>query len=195
MSKERLSTFIDAVLAIIMTILVLELEKPSSITPQGFWDLRENFFAYTLSFFWLGSMWVHMHNEWYHAKKIDNKVIWSSLIMLFFSSLFPYSTSIVANNFNNVTAQVFYGVVVLLVTIFNTIMYTFLKAANSDNTKFIKYMNNRLKWIYYDIAVKVVGLIIAIAIYPPAMIYAVLITSIAITIFPLNSYINKKSLK
>lgn len=195
MSKERLSTFIDAVLAIIMTILVLELEKPSSITPQGFWDLRENFFAYALSFFWLGSMWVHMHNEWYHAKKIDNKVIWSSLIMLFFSSLFPYSTSIVANNFNNVTAQVFYGVVVLLVTIFNTIMYTFLKAANSDNTKFIKYMNNRLKWIYYDIAVKVVGLIIAIAIYPPAMIYAVLITSIAITIFPLNSYINKKSLK
>lgn len=43
MNKERLSTFIDAVLAIIMTILVLELEKPSSITPQGFWELRENF--------------------------------------------------------------------------------------------------------------------------------------------------------
>lgn len=192
MNKERLTAFIDAVLAIIMTILVLELEKPSSITPQGFWKLRENFFAYTLSFFWLGSMWVHMHNEWYHAKKIDNKVTWTSLIMLFCASLFPYSTSIVANNFYNTTAQAFYGIVVLLVTLFNTIMYSNLKNVNKDNEKIVQRLNARNKWIYYDITVKIIGLIISILFYPPAMIYAVLVTVNCHYCFPIEYYKKEK---
>ena len=51
MTKERLTAFFDAVLAIIMTILVLELEKPSEVSLKGFLALKENFFAYTLSFF------------------------------------------------------------------------------------------------------------------------------------------------
>ena len=51
LKKERLIAFTDAVLAIIMTILVLELEKPSTPTSQAFWELRQNFFAYFLSFF------------------------------------------------------------------------------------------------------------------------------------------------
>lgn len=54
MDKERLAAFTDAVLAIIMTILVLELEKPEHVTWQGIWALRVNYFAYALSFFWLG---------------------------------------------------------------------------------------------------------------------------------------------
>lgn len=58
MRKERLIAFTDAVLAIIMTILVLELEKPSVPTLEQFWALRHNFFAYFLSFFWLGSLWM-----------------------------------------------------------------------------------------------------------------------------------------
>lgn len=58
MKKDRVAAFTDAVLAIIMTILVLELEKPSTINLRTFWELRHSFFSYTLSFFWLGSMWV-----------------------------------------------------------------------------------------------------------------------------------------
>ncbi|MGI6024565.1 MAG: TMEM175 family protein, partial [Pediococcus parvulus] len=49
MNKERLAAFTDAVLAIIMTILVLELEKPKTVNLAGLWALRANFFAYTLS--------------------------------------------------------------------------------------------------------------------------------------------------
>ena len=96
MVKERLVAFFDAVLAIIMTILVLELEKPSEISLKGFLALKENFFAYVLSFFWLGTMWVNHHNEWMGIEKISVKTVWTTMLTLFFSSLFPYSTSIVS---------------------------------------------------------------------------------------------------
>lgn len=57
MSKERLGAFMDAVIAIVMTILVLELEKPAKPTLEAFWNLRINFAAYALSFLWLAAMW------------------------------------------------------------------------------------------------------------------------------------------
>ena len=75
MNKERLAAFMDAILAIIMTILILELKKPETATLKALWNLRVNFFAYTLSFFWLGTMWVNLHNEWYKIKYITPLIV------------------------------------------------------------------------------------------------------------------------
>ena len=86
--KERLGAFIDAVLAIVMTILVLELEKPKTFDLQGLWELRTNFLAYGISFFWLGAMWVNLHSSSHLVKKISQKTVWVAIVMLFFSSLF-----------------------------------------------------------------------------------------------------------
>lgn len=88
MGKERLIAFTDAVLAIIMTILVLELAKPDEPTLEAFWALKENFFAYFLSFFWLGSLWIALNGIWEHVKRVSNKVIWWNLGLLFFASLY-----------------------------------------------------------------------------------------------------------
>ena len=100
MTKERLAAFFDAVLAIIMTILVLELEKPSEVSLKGFLALKENFFAYVLSFFWLGTMWVNHHNEWMGIEKISVKTVWTTMLTLFFSSLFPYKNSTFFTSFS-----------------------------------------------------------------------------------------------
>lgn len=86
MGKERLGAFIDAVIAIIMTILVLELEKPKTFDLQGLWEFRTNFFAYGLSFFWLGAMWTNFHSSSQVVEKISQKTVWTAIIMLFFSS-------------------------------------------------------------------------------------------------------------
>ena len=75
MKKERLIAFTDAVLAIIMTILVLELEKPDAPTLEAVWELRQNFFAYFLSFFWLGSLWIALNNLWEKVENISASVI------------------------------------------------------------------------------------------------------------------------
>ena len=83
MQKERLIAFTDAVLAIIMTILVLELEKPSEASAAAFWELRWNFFAYALSFFWLGSLWVGLNSIWEKVQKVSSTVIWWNMLLLF----------------------------------------------------------------------------------------------------------------
>lgn len=182
MGKERLIAFTDAVLAIVMTILVLELNKPDSISFSGFWALRETFFAYTLSFFWLGTMWINLHNEWYHVKRINNHTIWGTVIMLFFSSLFPYSTSIVSENFSNSSAQFFYGIIVIAITISNILTHQTLIKENAEISWFSRQIQHRNQWLLLDLFLKIIGLVLSITVWPQAMSYAVLLTLLVLVI-------------
>lgn len=179
MSKERLVAFTDAVLAIIMTILVLELEKPAELTWSGIWDLRMNFFAYTISFFWLGTMWVNMHRVWDYVEKVNNRLVWISMLLLFFSSLFPYVTSLVSESFDNTVAQVIYGIVVMLVSFMNVWMYKELSTMITSSQTGIS-LGRYNRWMVWDISIKIVGLIFSLTVYPPAMMWAVLFAGIVI---------------
>lgn len=181
MSKERLIAFTDAVLAIIMTILVLELERPDQISWQALWDLRTNFFAYTISFFWLGTMWVNLHRSWDVVDKINTNLVWSSVVLLFFSSFFPYSTALVSADFNNPVAQTFYGVIVLLVTASNVWMYHELRQINSKAVG-ISHFNILNSAGIVDIAIKLIGLLLTLTVFPSAMMWAVLFTEVVIVL-------------
>jgi len=78
-------------------------------------------------------MWINLHNEWCHVKRINNHTIWGTVIMLFFSFLFPYSTSIVSENFSNSSAQFFYGIIVIAITISNILTHQTLIKENAEN--------------------------------------------------------------
>lgn len=182
MSKERLAAFADAVLAIIITILVLELEKPANLSLKGFLDLWPNYMAYAISFFWLGAMWINMHNEWYHVKRITTGTLWATLVMLFFASLFPYATSIVSANYDSRGAQVFYGIIVLLITFANSNMYASIARVDMK-ISLREWMNREHRgWAVIDIIIKLLGLVLAATVYPPAMLYSVLITLLVLVI-------------
>lgn len=114
-----------------------------------------------------------MHTGWHDVKKIDNKVVWSTMFLLFFSSFFPYVTSLVSQNSYNEVAQVFYGVINLAVTTSNTLMYRSLAAIPENKDVMVDFMAKR-KWVPYDIAIKILGLIVSITIYPPAVTYSIL---------------------
>lgn len=182
MSKERLQAFTDAVLAIIMTILVLELDRPETMSFEGFWSLRASFFSYALSFFWLGAMWVTNHNEWHFVRKIQPSTVWWTILMLFFSSLFPYTTSLVDTHFNNAFAQGFYGIVVLLVTFANVMLSQSLVKADPDNEQLAQGGLLGLGGIWFDVAIKVAGFIITVTLFATAMMLAVLLTMIVFVI-------------
>lgn len=165
MSKERLIAFFDAVLAIIMTILILELEKPSEISLRGFLSIKEGFFAYALSFFWLGTMWINYHNEWVEVEKISVKTVWTTIIVLFMASFFPYAT-----------AQLFYGIVIIGTTIAVIINYITLLKPNQNNKKLVDRIRKRNLLLKYDLIVKVIAFLTSAFIYPPAMMIGLIIT-------------------
>ena len=182
MNKERLAAFMDAVLAIIMTILILELKKPETATLKALWNLRVNFFAYTISFFWLGTMWVNLHNEWHKIKYITTSIIWTNVVLLFFSSFFPYVTSFVTSYYNSSVAQGFYGVIVLAVTFCNIISGHLIGKANRNDEKSQESLKIRMRWLSIDIIIKIMGLIISCTFYPPAMMISVYITLLGIVL-------------
>lgn len=182
MNKERLAAFMDAVLAIIMTILILELKKPETATLKALWDLKIDYFAYTISFFWLGTMWVNLHNEWHKIKYITPSIVWTNVILLFFSSFFPYVTSFVTSYYNSSVAQGFYGMIVLAVTFCSIVSGYLIKKANENDKEVQKSVKTRMKWLKIDTIIKIIGLIIACTVYPPAMMISVYITLLAIVL-------------
>ena len=183
MNKERLAAFMDAILAIIMTILILELKKPETATIKALWNLRVDFFAYTLSFFWLGTMWVNLHNEWHKIKYITPSIVWVNVVILFFSSFFPYVTSFVTSYYNSSVAQGFYGIIVLAVTFCNIISLYLIEKVNKHDKELQESLKTMIRWIKVDISIKIIGLIISCIFYPPAMMISVYITLFGIA-FP-----------
>lgn len=181
MNKDRFLAFHDAILAIIMTILVLELQVPKSITFAGFWHQRVEYLAYLISFLWLGTMWIELSNQWKYVKKVSNRMIWISLFMLLFASLFPYTTKIVASNFYNLTAQLIYGLIAFGTTSINYFLSHYILRVSSNNPRVKQVTIVRLKWLRLDLVIKLIGLISSL-IYPPLVMITVMISMIVIVV-------------
>lgn len=182
--KDRLGAFNDAVLAIVMTIIVLEFSVPDPLTAESLLGMWPQVFAYALSFFWLGAMWINQHNFWHGISYVGRRTIWADLVMLFFSSFFPVTTHMVANNVGSALAQATYGVVILCVTAANVMLYRMLVADNPE----VPGLNPAIlgaNWrMTADIAIKVVGLVLTLTVFPPAMTVSVLVTLLFLVIPP-----------
>jgi uncharacterized membrane protein len=99
MQKNRLEAFSDGVIAIIITIMVLELKAPEG---TGWKDLKSNslpaiFFSYILSFIYVGIYWNNHHHMLHATKKVSGGVLWANLHLLFWLSLFPFATAWMGN--------------------------------------------------------------------------------------------------
>ena len=184
MSKERLAAFVDAVLAIVMTIVVLEFAEPTELSWEALWAMRSRLAAYAVSFFWLGAMWVNMHNYWHFVDRVGKRTVWHALVVLFFSSLIPWVTVMVSDNFDNVVAQVCYGAVVLAVTFANMAFYRSTERVNHV----VPQLSHR-QWFHRpmmaaDLAIKAAGLAVCVTVWPPAMFWSVLVSLLAIIVPP-----------
>ena len=98
MTKGRLEAFSDGVIAIIITIMVLELHAPESARLEDLQPLVPIFLSYLLSFALLGTWWNNHHHLLHAAKVIDSRVLWANLHLLFWLSLFPFGTAWVGQN-------------------------------------------------------------------------------------------------
>jgi uncharacterized membrane protein len=114
MSKGRLEAFSDGVFAIIITIMVLELHAPPSADPHALIPLMPAFFSYALSFVFVAIYWNNHHHMLQASKRVDGRVLWANLHLLFWLSLIPFVTAWLGENHFATWPVAAYGVVLML---------------------------------------------------------------------------------
>ncbi len=114
MQKTRLEAFSDGVLAIIITIMVLELKVPHGVALTTLAPLLPVFFSYVLSFIYVGIYWNNHHHLLHAAHKVSGSVLWANLHLLFWLSLLPFVTGWMGENHFAPLPTALYGVVLLM---------------------------------------------------------------------------------
>ncbi len=135
MNKTRLEAFSDAVIAIIMTIMVLELKIPHGGDLEALKPLLPIFLAYILSFIYLGIYWNNHHHMLQATRTVNGKVLWANLLLLFWLSLIPFATAWMGENHFESLPTAVYGFVLLMCAVAYTILQTNLtKHSKGENT-------------------------------------------------------------
>ena len=117
MGKNRLEAFSDGVLAIIITIMVLELKVPHSTEPASLVPLLPVFLSYLLSFVYVGIYWNNHHHMLHASRMVTGSVLWANLHLLFWLSLIPITTAWMGENGFAAWPAAAYGTVLLLAAI------------------------------------------------------------------------------
>ena len=117
MHKTRLEAFSDGVLAIIITIMVLELKVPHANTIAALDPLLPVFLSYVLSFLYLGIYWNNHHHMLHTVSKVSGSMLWANLHLLFWLSLFPFATGWMGENHFAPVPTALYGAVLLMAAV------------------------------------------------------------------------------
>ncbi len=125
MSKGRLEAFSDGVIAILITIMVLELHPPHDTTLDALGPLLPVFISYVLSFVYLGIYWNNHHHLLQSATVVDGRVLWANLVLLFWLSLVPFATAWMGQGEFASVPMAIYGCVLIAAAL----SYTFLVRA------------------------------------------------------------------
>ncbi len=117
MTKTRLEAFSDGVIAILITIMVLDLKVPRGADPAALRPVLPVFLTYVLSFVIVGIYWVNHHHLLHAATGVSGRILWANLHLLFWLSLFPFVTGWMGENHFAAVPTAVYGAVMLLAAI------------------------------------------------------------------------------
>ena len=173
MKKDRFVAFFDAVMAIIMTIVVLEFVIPSGTDWSDLTVLAFQIIAYAVSFFWLGGMWINIHGIWQDVEEIDRPILWTNIALLFFASMIPFFTVYFGRNITERVPAMLYSIDVMLITLTNLASIEMLARKNE------KIRLNAKRFAvseFFDLGVKTVGIIVGITVFPSAILISVLVS-------------------
>jgi uncharacterized membrane protein len=144
MKTGRLEAFSDGVLAIIITIMVLEMKVPEG---SSFEDLKPTlpiFLSYVLSFIYLGIYWNNHHHLLHAVNQVNGKILWANLNLLFWLSLFPFVTGWMGENYFETNPTAMYGVVLFMAALaFKTLVYFVIKNEGKQSNVGKVYSNDK----------------------------------------------------
>lgn len=182
MNTNRFETFFDAILAIIITVLVLKLTQPSAPTLDAILVLNARFITYAICFLVIFIIWYDNHNVFQVVEEIDNKVVSIYALQIFAISLLPYFATWLAFEINSVAAETMFGLDFLAIDIFYILSSYAIHQANPYNPDL---GNNNLKsfYKYIPISIMIVGFILTYTVYTPGIYICVMISVICWLIF------------
>ncbi len=167
MTKSRLEAFTDAVIAIIMTILVLQLNPPEEATFEAIFALRHTFLIYIISFVSLAIYWNNHHHLFQMVKRVNGKILWANNFLIFSLTLFPFATAWVSDHPFNLVPELFFGLVVLLAAIMFYVLYVTLAHAHRDvKHHFSSHNKEDLHKMYFSMTFNSLALLLGIFISP-----------------------------
>ena len=134
MEKNRLEAFSDGVLAIIITIMVLELKVPHGVELPALAPLLPVFLSYVVSFIYVGIYWNNHHHLFQTTKHVSAGVLWANLHLLFWLSLFPFSMAWIGENHVAPLPSAFYGLVLLMAAIAYYVLQRAIIAQQGNNS-------------------------------------------------------------
>ena len=145
MTKGRIEAFSDGVIAIIITIMVLELKVPHGEDFSALIPLWPVFLSYVLSFIYVGIYWNNHHHMFHAVRHISGAVLWANLHLLFWLSLMPFATAFMGENHFAPNTVAVYGLALLMCAIAYTILVRALLAIHSGDTAFAKAIGSDVK--------------------------------------------------
>lgn len=157
MGKNRLEAFSDGVLAIIITIMVLEMKVPHSADFSALKPLFPVLMSYVLSFIYVGIYWNNHHHLLYTTPRVSGSMLWANLHLLFWLSLIPFVTGWMGENHFAPVPTALYGVILLMAAIAYLILQKTIIASNGKDSVLANAIGS-------DIKGKLSGLIYVIAI-------------------------------
>ncbi|MGT2465603.1 TMEM175 family protein [Mesorhizobium atlanticum] len=150
MGKGRVEAFTDGVVAIIITIMVLELKVPHGEDFSALFPLWPVFFCYVLSFINVGIYWNNLHNMFHTVQRVDGRVLWANLNLLFWLSLMPVTTAFMGENHFAPVPVAVYGIDLVLCAVAYTILVIKLRHLHGADTTFAKAVGHdekaRFRW-------------------------------------------------
>jgi uncharacterized membrane protein len=156
MKKGRLEAFSDGVIAILITIMVLELKIPHGADLESLRPLLPVFLTYVLSFIYLGIYWNNHHHTFHTTDRINGKILWANMNLLFWLSLIPFTTGWMGENHSAPLPTAVYGVVLLLAAGSYTILQSLIIAQQGGYSKLKeavgKDRKGKLSMLFYIVA-------------------------------------------
>jgi uncharacterized membrane protein len=145
MSKTRVEAFSDGVMAILITIMVLELKIPHGDSIRVLAPLVPTFLTYVLSYVYLGIYWNNHHHMLHATERINGKILWANLHLLFWLSLVPFVTGWMGENHFAATPTAFYGGVLLAAAIAYLLLQSAIIADQGPASKLAAAVGKDLK--------------------------------------------------
>src|SRR5271157_1893387 len=139
MTTGRLEAFSDGVIAVIVTIMVLEMHAPAQPTLAALWKVAPVFISYGLSFLIIAIMWVNHHHMIHVVHKVTARLLWSNLNLLFWMSLVPFVTDFVGKNYREPMAVALYGLNLTLCSAAFYLLRTELVRQEAQNPEMADY--------------------------------------------------------